>query len=95
MTTMTDIEALGEIGWTNQIIYDKSGLVPGFWRPPYGDIDDRIRAIAHEVFGMYSVVWNRVSYSYRSLCDHTRTILITRPHFFDCIKSGYVRLDSY
>jgi chitin deacetylase len=31
MTTMTDMQVLGEIGWTAQIIYDQSGLVPAFW----------------------------------------------------------------
>ncbi|KAL8279931.1 hypothetical protein RQP46_007781 [Phenoliferia psychrophenolica] len=41
MTTMTDMQVLGEIGWTAQIIFDNSGLVPAFWRPPYGDIDNR------------------------------------------------------
>lgn len=34
MTTMTDMQILGEIGWTAQIIFDQSGLVPAFWRPP-------------------------------------------------------------
>jgi peptidoglycan/xylan/chitin deacetylase (PgdA/CDA1 family) len=36
MTTMTDEQVLGEIGWTMQIINDLTGLVPAFWRPPYG-----------------------------------------------------------
>jgi peptidoglycan/xylan/chitin deacetylase (PgdA/CDA1 family) len=36
MTTMTDEQILGEIGWTMQIINDLTGLVPAFWRPPYG-----------------------------------------------------------
>jgi chitin deacetylase len=32
--------------------------VTRFFRPPYGDIDNRVRAIAREVFGMYNVLWN-------------------------------------
>lgn len=27
MTTMTDLQVLGELGWTAQIIYDQSGLL--------------------------------------------------------------------
>jgi hypothetical protein len=27
-------------------------------RPPYGDLDNRVRMIALEVFGLISVVWN-------------------------------------
>ncbi|BGP13273.1 hypothetical protein JCM10213v2_001192 [Rhodosporidiobolus nylandii] len=57
MSTLTDLEILGELGWTAQIIYDYSGLVPKWWRPPYGDTDDRVRAIAREVFGLTLAGW--------------------------------------
>ncbi|KNZ62645.1 hypothetical protein VP01_1242g1 [Puccinia sorghi] len=70
MTTMTDKQVLGEIGWTMQIIYDLTGLVPAFWRPPYGlshpnsnffmvgDVDNRVRAISRHVFGLKTVMWS-------------------------------------
>ncbi|GAA5967823.1 hypothetical protein JCM3765_001893 [Sporobolomyces pararoseus] len=58
MTTMTDEQLLGELGWTAQIIYDYSGLAPAYWRPPYGDVDNRVRAIAQEIFGLSTVIWN-------------------------------------
>ncbi|SCV72494.1 BQ2448_4031 [Microbotryum intermedium] len=59
MTTLTDMQVLGELGWTIQIIYDRAGVVPRYWRPPYGDIDNRVRAIAKEVFGLeHAVIWN-------------------------------------
>ncbi|GAA5870927.1 hypothetical protein JCM16303_001632 [Sporobolomyces ruberrimus] len=58
MTTMTDEQLLGELGWTAQLIYDYSGLAPAYWRPPYGDVDNRVRAIAQEVFGLTTVIWN-------------------------------------
>ncbi|KAI5476457.1 chitin deacetylase, carbohydrate esterase family 4 protein [Pseudohyphozyma bogoriensis] len=64
MTTMTDMQILGELGWTAQIIYDQSGHVPAFWRPPYGDIDNRVRAIAREVFGLYNVIWNQDTFDW-------------------------------
>ncbi|GAA5983273.1 hypothetical protein JCM5350_005864 [Sporobolomyces pararoseus] len=58
MTTMTDEQLLGELGWTAQIIFDYSGLAPAYWRPPYGDVDNRVRAIAQEVFGLTTTIWN-------------------------------------
>ncbi|GAA5860447.1 hypothetical protein JCM3774_000424 [Rhodotorula dairenensis] len=62
MTTMTDMQILGELGWTAQAIYEQSGgLVPKYWRPPYGDADNRVRAIAEGVFGLTLVGWNRDS----------------------------------
>ncbi|KAE8222391.1 hypothetical protein CF319_g4400 [Tilletia indica] len=57
-TTLTNEVMMAELGWTMQIIYDKSGKIPAWWRAPMGDIDNRIRAIAEEVFGLRAVNWN-------------------------------------
>lgn len=60
MTALSNEAVLGELGWTMQIIADLSGgRVPAYWRPPYGDTDNRVRAIAEQVFGMKTVLWNR------------------------------------
>jgi chitin deacetylase len=60
MTTLTNEQVVAEIGWTLQIIHDSTGgRVPRYWRPPYGDADNRVRAIAFKVFGLTSVIWNR------------------------------------
>ncbi|KAG0662253.1 hypothetical protein C6P46_003439 [Rhodotorula mucilaginosa] len=65
MSTLTDHQILGELGWTSQAIYDLSGgFVPKYWRPPYvsmGDADNRVRAIAEDVFGLTLVGWNQDS----------------------------------
>ena len=59
MTTLSNEAVIAEIGWTMQIIFDSTGgLIPKFWRPPFRDADNRIRAIAHEVFGLTTVLWN-------------------------------------
>jgi chitin deacetylase len=56
-TTKTDMEVLGDLGWTMQIIYDISGMIPMYFRPPEGDVDARVKAIAKYVFGMQTVMW--------------------------------------
>jgi peptidoglycan/xylan/chitin deacetylase (PgdA/CDA1 family) len=60
MTTFTNEQVVAELGWTLQIIHDSTGgRVPChcYWRPPdNGDVDNRVRAIASEVFGLTSVV---------------------------------------
>ncbi|PWZ03140.1 glycoside hydrolase/deacetylase [Testicularia cyperi] len=58
-TGKTDMEILGDLGWTMQIIYDLTGSVPMYWRPPEGDVDARVRAIALEVLGLQTVMWNK------------------------------------
>ncbi|KAH7319548.1 hypothetical protein B0J17DRAFT_724077 [Rhizoctonia solani] len=59
MTTLTNEMVLAELGWTCQIIHDSTGgRLPRYWRPSYGDSDSRVRAIAKEVFGLETVIWN-------------------------------------
>ena len=60
MTTLSNDQVLAELGWTTQIIHDLlGGRVPKYWRPPYGDVDNRVRAIASGVFGLETVPWNQ------------------------------------
>ena len=47
-----------------QLIHNSTGgRVPRYWRPPYGDSDMRVRAIALEVFGLETVIWNAEYYN--------------------------------
>lgn len=58
----TNAELVAEIGWTMQIIADVTGgRIPAFWRPPFGDIDNRVRAVAKEVFALETIIWNQDS----------------------------------
>ncbi|KAJ7765246.1 carbohydrate esterase family 4 protein [Mycena metata] len=60
MTTQSNLEVVAEIGYTMQIIHNSTGgRVPKFWRPPYGDSDARVTAIAKEVFGLTTIIWNQ------------------------------------
>lgn len=56
-TSLTNEQVLGDLGWTMQIIYDRTGRIPNLWRPPQGDVDNRVRAIAEEVLGLHTVLW--------------------------------------
>lgn len=60
MTTLSNEDVLAQLGWTMQVIHDSTGgRVPKFWRPPYGDTDARVSAIASEVLGMIAIIWNQ------------------------------------
>jgi len=43
-----------------KIIKDLTGVTPNIWRPPYGDIDNRVRTIA-AAMGLRPVIWTRNS----------------------------------
>ncbi|CEP19530.1 hypothetical protein [Parasitella parasitica] len=57
MTTQTNEQVVAELYWTLKAIKEATGVTPKCWRPPQGDVDDRIRAIAHQM-GMRTVLWD-------------------------------------
>jgi len=60
MTGLSNADVVAEFAYTLQIISDiTGGRVPKFWRPPYGDSDNRVRAIAKHIFGLTQVDWNQ------------------------------------
>ncbi|CAO1619308.1 unnamed protein product [Parajaminaea phylloscopi] len=71
-TSLSNEQVLGDLGWTMQIIYDRTGRIPNLWRPPQGDVDNRVRAIAEEVLGLHCVLWKADSNDW-CLDDHFKT----------------------
>jgi peptidoglycan/xylan/chitin deacetylase (PgdA/CDA1 family) len=60
LTTLTNEEIIAELGWSKKVIKDVLGVTPNMMRPPYGDIDDRVRAISLAM-GLTPVMWTRIS----------------------------------
>ncbi|KAF5338173.1 hypothetical protein D9758_014706 [Tetrapyrgos nigripes] len=58
MTTLASEDAFAEIYYSVRIQAVKLavGVTPTCWRPPYGDIDDRIRAIS-KALGLQTFMW--------------------------------------
>ncbi|CDS02222.1 related to Chitin deacetylase precursor [Sporisorium scitamineum] len=56
MTAFPDEQVFAELYYTAKVIKDVVGVTPTCWRPPYGDLDDRVRAIAKGL-GLESVLW--------------------------------------
>jgi hypothetical protein len=53
---LTTEQVVAELGWARKAIKDVLGVTPTLMRPPYGDIDDRVRAISLAM-GMVPVIW--------------------------------------
>jgi peptidoglycan/xylan/chitin deacetylase (PgdA/CDA1 family) len=59
-STLANEDIVAEFGWALEIIHNSTGgRVPRYWRPPYGDMDNRVRAIAKEIFGLETILWNQ------------------------------------
>ena len=60
MTSLSNEDVIAQLGWTMEIIHNSTGgRVPRFWRPPFGDSDARVSALAREVLGLQTVIWNQ------------------------------------
>ncbi|KAI0274859.1 glycoside hydrolase/deacetylase [Gloeopeniophorella convolvens] len=60
LTTLTNEEIIAELGWSRKVIKDILGVTPSMMRPPYGDIDNRVRAIC-KAMNLVPVMWTRIS----------------------------------
>ncbi|CAM0138824.1 hypothetical protein VKS41_005962 [Umbelopsis sp. WA50703] len=57
ITTFDNQNALAELYYATKMIKYVLGLTPLYWRPPLGDVDDRIRWIASQL-NLTAIMWN-------------------------------------
>lgn len=58
MTTQTNAQVVAELYWTLKAIKESTGVTTKCWRPPQGDVDDRVRAIAWQM-GLRTIIWDK------------------------------------
>ncbi|KAJ1548664.1 chitin deacetylase [Cladochytrium tenue] len=57
LTTLTTEEIIGDLIWNALAVKQVINKIPRFVRPPYGDVDNRVRTIL-AAFGFIEVMWN-------------------------------------
>ncbi|KAF9961565.1 chitin deacetylase [Mortierella alpina] len=57
LTTLTNEQIVAELMWTEKFVFDHTGYKLKYFRPPYGDVDNRVRAIARQL-GFKTVIWS-------------------------------------
>ena len=60
LTSLSNDQIIAELLYTEAIIHKITGQAPLQYRPPYGDVDDRVRAIA-SALGFRTVYWSHDS----------------------------------
>ncbi|WWC93160.1 uncharacterized protein L201_008128 [Kwoniella dendrophila CBS 6074] len=65
MTSFSNEEAFAELYYTRKAIKEVLGVTPTCWRPPFGDVDNRIRLIAQGL-NMTNYVWSDDSEDWRA-----------------------------
>ncbi|SCV71530.1 BQ2448_3118 [Microbotryum intermedium] len=63
MTALTNEEVFSELYYSMKAIKAVIGVTVRCWRPPYGDVDDRVRYIA-QALGLTTVVWADNTFDY-------------------------------
>ncbi|KAF8984160.1 chitin deacetylase [Podila verticillata] len=58
MTSLTNEQVVAELKWTETAIFNTIGVTPLYWRPPFGDVDNRVRAIATQL-GYKTSIWTQ------------------------------------
>lgn len=56
-TGLTNEQFFAELWYSRKAIKHVLGVTPLVWRAPYGDVDDRIRFIAHAM-NLTTIMWN-------------------------------------
>ncbi|KAG0151452.1 hypothetical protein CROQUDRAFT_36749 [Cronartium quercuum f. sp. fusiforme G11] len=57
MTGLTNEQVFAELYFSKKIIKEILGVTVQCWRPPFGDVDDRVRFIA-SALGMSTILWD-------------------------------------
>ncbi|WWC93205.1 hypothetical protein V866_000038 [Kwoniella sp. B9012] len=65
MTSFSNEQAFAELYYTRKAIKAVLGVTPTCWRPPYGDVDNRIRLIAQGL-NLTNYVWSDDSEDWRA-----------------------------
>ncbi|KAG0004206.1 chitin deacetylase [Entomortierella chlamydospora] len=58
MTSLSNEQIVAELKWTEKAIFDIIGVTPLYWRPPFGDVDNRVRNIATQL-GYKTSIWTQ------------------------------------
>ncbi|KAJ6495401.1 carbohydrate esterase family 4 protein [Mycena sanguinolenta] len=65
MTAFTNEQVFGELWYTMQAIKLVTGVTPTCWRPPLGDVDDRVRYIAQQL-GLETIIWKYDTFDWQA-----------------------------
>ncbi|KAL1410522.1 hypothetical protein Q8F55_004535 [Vanrija albida] len=63
MTALTNEQVFAELYYTRQVIKEVIGVTPTCWRPPFGDVDNRVRVIAAGL-NLTNVLWKNDTFDW-------------------------------
>jgi chitin deacetylase len=73
LPSLSNEEVIAQIQWSIWAMNATGNVIPRYFRPPYGAIDDRVRAITRQ-FGLTAVFWDRDTFDWR-VTENSKTDL--------------------
>ncbi|CAB4375904.1 unnamed protein product [Rhizophagus irregularis] len=96
LTTQSNEEIIAEIKWTELAIKTAIGVTPKYMRPPYGDVDDRVRSILSQL-GYKIVIWDKDTNDWMSGEDKNFQVSWVEGNFTEWVKeddpTGHISLE--
>jgi len=96
LTQQSNEEIIAEIKWTEEAIKQAVGVTPKYMRPPYGDVDDRVRGILTQL-GYKIVMWDKDTQDYLTGEDKTFKAEWIEGNFTQWVKepstTGHISLE--
>lgn len=68
---LSNEEIAAQIQWSIWAMNATAGIVPRYFRPPYGAIDNRVRYVTRQ-FGLVAVFWNKDTFDWK-VNDNSKT----------------------
>ena len=87
MTTLSNEQVFAELYYTMRIIKEVLGVTPLCWRPPFGDTDDRVRAIASGL-GLRTIIWSNDTDDWDIKPDGSEPTASIDAHYGSIISKG-------
>lgn len=87
MTSLTTNQAFAELYYTLMAIRRVMGITVTCWRPPFGDVDDRIRAIAQSL-GLRTIIWTDDTDDWEVLPGGTKPTATVVANYNSIISKG-------
>lgn len=82
LPSLSNEDIIAQFEWSIWAMNATGSHLPRYYRPPYGGIDDRVRAIGR-MFGMQAVVWDHDSFDWQMESNPPQR---TRQHIINDIK---------
>ncbi|PKY56797.1 glycoside hydrolase/deacetylase [Rhizophagus irregularis] len=96
LTSQSNEQIIAEFKWTEAAIKQAVGLTPKYVRPPYGDVDDRVRGIATQL-GYKVVIWDKDTNDWMSADDKSFQLTWIEGNFTEWVKepatTGHISLE--